>query len=78
MGMCLDEQMLDFQQGLCSIHTYIHSFIPWTHEFVMATTGCGISHKDTKYIDKCSKNKLMTPQKNTLQNIVKITQKRLT
>jgi hypothetical protein len=23
----------------------------------MATTGCGISHEDTKHTDKCSKNK---------------------
>jgi hypothetical protein len=39
------------------IHTYIHTYIPWIHKFVMATVGCGISHKDTKQTDKCSNNK---------------------
>jgi hypothetical protein len=29
----------------------------------MATTGCGISHKDKKSIDKCSNNKTKTTQK---------------
>jgi hypothetical protein len=29
----------------------------------MATTGCGISHKDTKHRDKCSNNKAKTAQK---------------
>jgi len=28
----------------------------------MATTGCGISHKDTKHTDKCRKNKTKTTQ----------------
>jgi hypothetical protein len=27
--------------------TYIHTYIPWILKFVMATIGCGISHKDT-------------------------------
>jgi hypothetical protein len=34
----------------------------------MATTGCGISHKDTKHTDKCSNNKtnrMTKPQANT-------------
>jgi hypothetical protein len=29
----------------------------------MATTGCGISHKNTKHTDKCSNNKTKTTQK---------------
>jgi hypothetical protein len=29
----------------------------------MATTGCGINHKDTKDADKCSNNKTKTTQK---------------
>jgi hypothetical protein len=29
----------------------------------MATTGCGISHKDTIHTDKCSNNKRKTTQK---------------
>jgi hypothetical protein len=29
----------------------------------MATTGYGLSHKDTKHIDKCSSNKTKTTQK---------------
>jgi hypothetical protein len=29
----------------------------------MATIGCAISHKGTKYIDKCSKSKTKTTQK---------------
>jgi hypothetical protein len=29
----------------------------------MATIECGISHKGTKHIDKCSKNKIKTTQK---------------
>jgi hypothetical protein len=43
----------------------------------MATIGCGISHKDTKYTDKCSNNKIKTtqkkmtkPQTNTLLKIL--------
>jgi hypothetical protein len=40
----------------------------------MATIGCGISHRGTKYTDKCSnnetkrqhRNKMMKPQTNTL------------
>jgi hypothetical protein len=28
-------------------HTYILIYIPWILKFVMATTGFGISHKDT-------------------------------
>jgi hypothetical protein len=28
----------------------------------MATTGCGISHKDTKHADKYRKNKIKTTQ----------------
>jgi hypothetical protein len=34
----------------------------------MATTGCGISHKDTKHTDKCRKNKTKTTQ--TQYNII--------
>jgi hypothetical protein len=48
----------------------------------MATIGCGISHKYTKYTDKCSKNKtkahknkVMKTQTSTFQNTVKITKK---
>jgi hypothetical protein len=29
----------------------------------MAPVGCGISHKDTKYTDKCSNNRTKTTQK---------------
>jgi hypothetical protein len=29
----------------------------------MATTGCGISHKDTKHKDKCSKDKTNAAKK---------------
>jgi hypothetical protein len=29
----------------------------------MATTGCGISHKHTKHIDKCSNTKRKTARK---------------
>jgi hypothetical protein len=37
--------------------------MPWICKFVMATIGWGISHKDTKHIDKCSNNKTKTIQK---------------
>jgi hypothetical protein len=40
-----------------------HTHIPWTHGFVTATIGCGISHKDTRHTDKCRNNKRKTPQK---------------
>jgi hypothetical protein len=43
--------------------SYIHTYIPWIHKFVMATIGHGISHKDTKHTDKCSNNKTKTKQK---------------
>jgi hypothetical protein len=33
------------------------------HKFVMATTDCGIAHKDTKHADKCSNNKTKKKQK---------------
>jgi hypothetical protein len=44
------------------------------HVFVIATIGCGISHKDTKNTDKCSnntKNKTMKPQTNTFSEYCK-------
>jgi hypothetical protein len=47
---------------LTCIHTYIHTYIPSIHKFVMATMGCGISHKGTKHADKCSNNKTKTTQ----------------
>jgi hypothetical protein len=31
----------------------------------MATKGCGIRHKDTKYTDKCSNDKTKTTQNET-------------
>jgi hypothetical protein len=43
--------------------TYILKYVPWIHKFVMATIGCGISHKNTKHTDKCSNNKTKTTQK---------------
>jgi hypothetical protein len=49
----------------------------------MATTGCGISHKDTKHADKCSNNKTKKQRKKMMkpeilfQNTVKITQKKV-
>jgi hypothetical protein len=50
----------------------------------MATTGCGISRKDTKHTDKCSNNKTRRTQnendeitdKYFFQNTLKITQKK--
>jgi hypothetical protein len=39
------------------MHTYIHTYIPWIHKFVIATIGCGISHKDAQHTDKYSDNK---------------------
>jgi hypothetical protein len=42
--------------------------MPWSHKFVMATIGCGISHKDTKHADKCSNNKTKTKQKRNDEN----------
>jgi hypothetical protein len=38
------------------MHTYIHTYIPWIHKFVMATIGSGISHKYA-YIIQGSYNK---------------------
>jgi hypothetical protein len=46
----------------------------------MATTGCGINHKDTKHTDKCRNNKTTKPQINTFfffQNFAKITSKKV-
>jgi hypothetical protein len=40
------------------------------HKFLMATTGCGISHKAGKHTDKCSNNK--TKWQNDRQIIFKI------
>jgi hypothetical protein len=62
----------------------MYTYIPWIHKFVMATLGCGISHKDTKYADKCSNRKTKTTQeqysettdKYFFQNTVKIAQKK--
>jgi hypothetical protein len=62
----------------------IHTYIPWIHKFVIATIGCGISHKDTKHTDKCSNNKQRqhrTKGRNhsqiLFQNTVKITQQKV-
>jgi hypothetical protein len=38
-------------------------YIPLICKFVIATVGCEISHKDTKYTNKCSNNKTKTSQK---------------
>jgi hypothetical protein len=52
--------------------------------FVIATIGCGISHKDTKRTDKCSnnkrqhRNKTTKTQTDTFQNTAKITKKNQT
>jgi hypothetical protein len=54
----------------------------------MATTGCGISHKDIKQTHKCNNNNNNkrdttqkqydeTPDKYFFQNTVKVTQKRV-
>jgi len=57
------------------------------HEYVIATTGCGIiRYKDTKHTDKCSNNKTKnnteTKRKNyrqiLFQDAVKVTQKNVT
>jgi hypothetical protein len=32
----------------------MYTYIPWIHKLVMATTGCGISHKDTKQINEAT------------------------
>jgi hypothetical protein len=40
-----------------SYYIHIYIYIPWILKFVMATIGCGISHKHTKHTDKCRKNK---------------------
>jgi hypothetical protein len=47
------------------VHTHVHActHIPWIPKFVIAPTGCGISHKDTKHTDKCSNNKTQATQK---------------
>jgi hypothetical protein len=52
-------------------HACIHAYIPWICKFVMATTGCGISHTDTKHTDKCSNNKTDTTQKQSDKTIDK-------
>jgi hypothetical protein len=59
---------------------HAHAHIPWIHKFVMATIGCGISHKVTKHTDKCRNNKTKTTQEQEdetldkfFQNIIKIT-----
>jgi hypothetical protein len=44
-------------------YIYIHAYIPWIYKFVMATVGCGISHKDTKPTEKCSNSRIKTTQK---------------
>jgi len=31
---------------------YACTYIPWIHKFVIATVGCGISHKDTKLMQQ--------------------------
>jgi len=41
MEMCTPSQYMH-----ACIHTYIHTYIPWILKFVMATIGCGISHKN--------------------------------
>jgi hypothetical protein len=46
-----------FVNGLNTILTQEFSgltYIPWILKFVIATTGCGISHKHIKHTDKCS------------------------
>jgi hypothetical protein len=40
----------------------IHTYIPQIHKFIIATTGCEISHKDTKHTDKFSNNKTTQKQ----------------
>jgi len=40
-----------------------HTYIPWIHKFVRTTVGCGMSHKDTKHMDKCCCKKTKTTQK---------------
>jgi len=43
------------------MHMCTHTFVPtFIRKFVIATIGCGISHKDTKHPDKCSNNKTQT------------------
>jgi len=50
-------------------------YIPLIHKFVMAKIGCGISHKHTKHIDKCSdnntKNKITKPKTNIFSKYCK-------
>jgi hypothetical protein len=44
------------------MHTCTLAYIPWIPKFVMAKIGCGISHEDTKYTDKCSNSETKTTQ----------------
>jgi len=44
-------------------YKHTHTHVPWIRKFVIATIGCGISHKNTKLTDKCSNNKTKTTQK---------------
>jgi hypothetical protein len=37
----------------------------------MATVGCGISNKNTKYADKCSNNKAKTTEKQNDETVDK-------
>jgi hypothetical protein len=60
LGAVFDNLSLNTAKIVTILHLfrlYIHAYIPWIHKFVMATTGCGISHKDTKHADKFSNNK---------------------
>jgi len=62
-----------------NIHTHTHTHTcASTHifhesiKFVIATEGCGISHKDTEHTDKCSNNKTKTTQKPQTNTFFKI------
>jgi hypothetical protein len=55
------QRLLQFDEcsllhALSSVHlpivTYTQTYIPWTQNLVPMTTGCTISHKNTKHIDK--------------------------
>jgi hypothetical protein len=67
--------VLNEDVGLCSEssknkHMHAHTYIPWIHKFLIATIGCGTSHKDTKPTDKYDDNQTTQKQNNKTQRYI--------